>query len=108
MPVSEEDAKGASLATLFGEQNSPRVDAIARREQLKATFGNLTLVHYGVNRSLQHSAFDAKRNALFRESNLHLNRELMQLERWDEDAILRRGRAMFDIARQIWPGPESA
>jgi len=106
MPVTEDEAKGASLATLFDEQASPRTEAIARREQLKATFGNLTLVHYGVNRSLQHGAFDAKRAAFFRESNLHLNRELMQLERWDEDAIIRRGRAMFEIARQIWPGPE--
>ena len=103
--VSEEEAKAATLAVLFGEKESPRVDAIAWREQLKATFGNLTLVHYGVNRSLQHGAFDAKRDAFFRESNLHLNRELMQLKRWDEDAIMRRGRAMFDIACQIWPGP---
>jgi hypothetical protein len=103
--VTEEEANSVALSTLFDEQQSPRVEAIVRREQLKATFGNLTLVHYGVNRSLQHSAFDAKRNALFRESTLQLNRELMQLERWDEDAITQRGRAMFDVALQVWPGP---
>jgi Protein of unknown function (DUF1524) len=53
--------------------------------------GNLTLVHYGVNRSLQNSAFEAKRKALFEHSNLHLNRQLMQLAGWDEAAIAVRG-----------------
>ena len=107
-PVTQEEASTASMSSLFGEPQSPRVEAIARRESLKATFGNLTLVHYGVNRSLQHGPFPSKRDALFRESNLHLNRELMQLERWDEEAITRRGRAMFDIALRVWPGPERA
>lgn len=32
----------------------------------------------------------------------------MQLELWDEDAITQRGRAMFDIALRVWPGPERA
>jgi Protein of unknown function (DUF1524) len=50
--------------------------------------------------------FQSKRNAFFRESNLHLNRELMQLEQWDEDAITQRGRAMFEIALRVWPGPK--
>ena len=104
-PVTPEEASAASLATLFGEQQTPRAEAIARRERLKATFGNLTLVHYGVNRSLQHGAFAAKRDAFFRESNLHLNRGLMQLDRWNEEAITQRGRAMFDVALRVWPGP---
>jgi hypothetical protein len=104
--VTQEQASAASLSALFGEQQVPRAEAISRRERVKATFGNLTLVHYGVNRSLQHGPFDSKRTAFFRESNLHLNRELMQLERWDEDAIAERGRAMFEIALRVWPGPE--
>ena len=60
----------ASLARvqLFDEaQKSPRLEAIVRREDLKATLGNLTLVHYGVNRSLQNAAFPAKRERLFAE-----------------------------------------
>ena len=101
-PVTPEEASAVSLATLFGEQQTPRAEAIVRRERMKATFGNLTLVHYGINRSLQHGAFTAKRNAFFRESNLHLNRSLMQLDGWDEEAITRRGRAMFDVALRIW------
>jgi hypothetical protein len=107
-PVMKEEADAAALSSLFGETQSARAAAISQREKLKATFGNLTLVHYGVNRSLQHAAFPSKRTALFRESNLHLNRELMQLEQWDEDGITQRGRTMFDVALRIWPGPERA
>lgn len=76
-----------------------------KRERLKQTFGNLTLVHYGVNRSLQNSAFVAKREKFFAESNLHLNRSLMRAETWDEQSIEVRGRLLFEVARQIWKGP---
>jgi hypothetical protein len=67
--------------------------------------GNLTLVHYGVNRSLQNHAFDAKRKAMFEHSNLQLNRRLMQRDSWDEAAIADRGEELVKIAMQIWPGP---
>jgi hypothetical protein len=36
---------------------------------LKATLGNLTLVHYGINRSAQNSDFETRRKLLFAESN---------------------------------------
>lgn len=48
---------------------------------------------------------ETKREALFKESNLHLNRPLMTMESWDEDAIDRRGEALFAIARKLWPAP---
>src|SRR5271166_2119574 len=105
-PVTAEEAGAASLAALFGENQTPRGEAISKWERLKATFGNLTLVHYGINRSLQHGAFNAKRETLFAESNLHLNRDLMRADHWDEEAITQRGRALFEIANRIWRGPE--
>jgi hypothetical protein len=104
--VTAEEASATSLGVLFGQQQKPRDEAISKRERLKATFGNLTLVHYGINRSLQHGPFSAKRETLFAESNLHLNRDLMRADPWDEDAITRRGHALFEIANQIWRGPE--
>jgi hypothetical protein len=61
---------------------------------------------YGINRSLQHGPFSAKRETLFVESNLHLNRDLMRVDYWDEEAITQRGRALFEIANRIWRGPE--
>ncbi len=73
---------------LFNEaQRSPRLEAIVPREDLKTTFGNLTLVRYGVNRSLQNAAFPARRERLFAESNLDLNRA---------SSIDQRGRDLFE------------
>jgi hypothetical protein len=85
---------------------SDRHAAIHRRQRSKAQIGNLTLLHCGVNRSLQHHAFDKKRQEFFAHSKLHLNRELMVMKEWNEDAVEQRGRKLFDVARQIWRGPQ--
>jgi hypothetical protein len=95
----------SSLVMIGMEKPDPRIEAINRREKLKATIGNLTLVHYGINRSLQNGPFAEKRERLFAESNLHLNRRLMRAEFWDEAAIEERGSDLFGVARAIWRGP---
>jgi hypothetical protein len=96
-----------ALRASFSDQPVPdRLAAIHRREQCKARMGNLTLLHYGVNRSLQHHAFDRKRKEFFEHSNLHLNRELMVMKEWNEEAIEQRGRTTFDVAKKIWCGPQ--
>jgi hypothetical protein len=69
--------------------------------------GNLTLLHYGINRGLQNREFLLKRERLFQESNLHLNRPLMVLKEWNEEAITLRGQALFDVAVKLWPGPKT-
>jgi hypothetical protein len=101
------EAKEVSLAFLLGTPASEKLDAIGRRENAKATIGNLTLLHYGVNRSLQNREFAVKREKLFQESNLHLNRVLMRREHWDEAGIADRGQALFNVAVKLWRGPES-
>ena len=104
--VTQSDAQ-ASLAASYSDQPLSLLHAaIRRREVAKAKIGNLTLLHYGVNRGLQNHGFARKREALFKVSNLHLNRKLMQLSAWDEDAIDERGRELFEVARLIWGGPE--
>jgi hypothetical protein len=95
-----------SLLAQFDKEND-RDKAIIRREDLKATIGNLTLVHYGVNRSLQNGPFEKKREAFFAESNLHLNRPLMRLQSWGEPSIEQRGRDLFEVGRKIWGGAEA-
>jgi hypothetical protein len=97
-----EDARHASYTD---QPLTSRLEAIRRREATKARLGNLTLLHYGVNRGLQNHAFSKKRERMFAESNLHLNRKLMQAELWHEDAIDERGRQLFEIGRGIWRGP---
>jgi hypothetical protein len=99
------EATVALVKRLATEELDVRTDAILQRQNAVPRLGNLTLVHYGVNRSLQNSAFEAKHKALFEYSNLHLNRHLMQQTRWDEATIAARGEALAKLALQIWPGP---
>ena len=103
--VSMDEANAAAPLRFMGEGLEPKTLAIHRRQDALPRIGNLTLVHYGVNRSLQNHAFDAKRKAMFEHSNLQLNRRLMQRDSWDEAAIADRGEELVKIAMQIWPGP---
>lgn len=104
--VASDEATAASFKRFSSDGIDARTEAILERQDAIPRIGNLTLVHYGVNRSLQNSAFDAKRKALFEHSNLHLNRQLMQRTIWDEAAIAKRGEFLAEIALQIWPGPK--
>jgi len=103
--ATQSESQELSLAVFSDQPLSERQAAIRRRDVAKARLGNLTLLHYGVNRGLQHHAFDKKREALFANSNLHLNRRLMVMPAWDEDEIDRRGRGTFEAAKQIWRAP---
>ena len=47
--AQKSETAGASFAYLFDEPVSERQAAIRRRQEMKATIGNLTLLHYGVN-----------------------------------------------------------
>lgn len=93
------------LAGIMGDTLTNRQLAIQARERAKVTIGNLTLLHYGVNRGLQNREFSLKRERMFAESNLHLNRVLMLADKWDEAAIASRAVGLFDIALKLWPGP---
>jgi hypothetical protein len=106
--ITEDEATRGALAIFAEGEPPPRIKSILRREQLKATWGNLTLAHYGVNRSLQNGPFDEKRDALFAVSNLQLNRTLMLASHWNEEEIEKRGQVLFEVARGIWPGPPVA
>jgi hypothetical protein len=101
----QSEANSAYVAFLSGAALSDRQLAIRRREEAKATLGNLTLAHYGINRGLHNYAFLTKREKFFEVSNLHLNRSLMRLDKWDEDAIAARAQTLFDVAVRLWGGP---
>jgi hypothetical protein len=100
-------SEAGALAFLFNQPSSDKELAIHRREDAKATMGNLTLLHFGVNRGVQNREFLIKREKLFAESNLHLNRLLMRLEKWDEAEIATRGQVLFDVAVKLWQGPRA-
>ena len=103
--VTSDDVAAAASWRHLGEVQDPKIKAILQRQDAVPRIGNLTLVHYGVNRSLQNHAFPEKRRALFEHSNLHLNRQLMQKEAWDEVSIAERGDQLALLALKIWPGP---
>ncbi|TAJ39769.1 MAG: DUF262 domain-containing protein [Reyranella sp.] len=99
------DVTAAYTARVLGQPMTPKLESVHLREAAKVTLGNLTLLHYGANRSLQHHGFVEKRAKFFEVSNLHLNRALMIASKWDENAIRDRGAALFKIALKIWAGP---
>lgn len=103
--VTVDQAEAADRVKHLDEGLDESKRTILRREGAVPRIGNLTLVHYGVNRALQNHGFAEKRAALFEHSNLQLNRELMQRATWDEAAIDARSELLFNAALRIWPGP---
>lgn len=77
--------------------------ATQRRDHLKHTFGNLTLLTKKLNPSISNSGWDTKRPEITKQSKLNLNREFQDVPIWDETPIEQRGRRFAGIAVNIWP-----
>lgn len=103
--ATEELARESVLLSLTGAELEARTAGIVSREKHIPRIGNLTMVHYGVNRSLQNQFFDTKRKAFFEHSHLQLNRALTMHAVWDEAAIQARAEMLFKFASEIWRGP---
>ena len=103
--ASELEVNAAVATQYIVDKPPPRMTAMLDREKHISRFGNLTVVHYGVNRVLQNREYSKKREAFFDHSNLQLNRQLMQQDAWDEASIQARGLALFEFAVKIWRGP---
>ena len=77
-----------------------------RRDRLKHTIGNLTLLTQPMN-SAQSNAGWAEKRVLMHEpergSLLVLNKEIDSIDHWGEAAIEARGVALFEVATKIWP-----
>lgn len=99
-------ASGLTREEMFeAEPHDPVVEATRRRESLLHTLGNLTILAQPLNASLSNSAWEVKKPMLLMNSLLPINLQLQSAEVWDEDAILRRSRQLFDQAQSIWPIP---
>jgi hypothetical protein len=70
-------------------------------------FGNLALVTPEFNTSLSNREFSRKQKEFKRITRLLLNRTLEDVDDWDEERILARGKNLFDVARRRWPHPTS-
>jgi hypothetical protein len=105
--VTAQDVTDATLLALTTTELTDKAKTIAQRQAAVPVLGNLTMVHYGVNRSVQNKEFSVKRQALFEHSNLQLNRTLTAAQSWDEGAIHIRAETLFTHAVRLWPGPSA-
>ncbi len=90
------------------DEDDMPIGRIVRRNRMRETIGNLTLLTQPLNSSVSNGPYVTKRGALQEHSLLVLNREITQKEQWDEDAIVSRSRELFKTAASIWPLPTVA
>lgn len=105
--VNDDESRAAFLASLEGTASAKQT-AINLRNTLIPTIGNLTLLHYGNNRSAQNCSFIDKKRLYLEHTNLHLNRDFMLVAAWDEPVIRQRAEKLFKVAAAVWPAPEPA
>lgn len=79
--------------------------AIARRNMLVNTLGNLTLITGSLNPALSNSSWSMKRPELLKFTKLNLNQYFHSPESnlWDEAAIRSRSEHLFSHVVRIWP-----
>lgn len=104
--VTAEMELGASVAIIMAAEDDSTLGQIVRRNRLKHTIGNLTLLTQPLNSSVSNAGFNEKKLALNEHSLLVLNRELVTHDDWDEVAIERRSADLLKLALQIWPYPQ--
>lgn len=102
--TAQELAQAQTAQWVDEKKLTDRQKALLAREAAIPTFGNLTLLHYGTNRAAKNREFGIKRELFLQHSNLHLNREMLVADRWDEDSILKRAEDISRHALRIWPG----
>lgn len=94
--VLPQTLSGAWMDALGSEAERIHADWLHR-------LGNLTLTAY--NQELWNHPFEKKRKR-YEQSNIVLTRELASYQRWGEEEIRARGRALATEASSIWIGPK--
>ena len=87
------------------EPDNTRAEATKWRNWLLQTFGNLTILTQPLNSAVSNAAWAVKKPELLCSSLLPINQRLHAFEKWDEEAIERRGKELFERAISIWPTP---
>ena len=75
------------------------------RNHILHTLGNLTLVTGSLNSSLSNDPWVKKVVTLQNYSVLLLNVDLKSKPKWNEEAIQKRSKDLFDLAKIVWPYP---
>ena len=101
--ATEEDARQATVATEDQVKIQPKWQAILRRERLRNTVGNLTILNSALNNEIKNREWGFKRDAIRSNTQLRMNFDLASLDKWDEVRIENRSEDIFDIAVVEWP-----
>ena len=101
---SSYDFNRASFDFLVEEDESV-VGQIVRRNRLKHSIGNLSLVTPSFNSKLSNKGFEVKRIEFAEQSVLMLNKDIAKETDWDEQKIEIRSRHISELAKEIWPIP---
>jgi hypothetical protein len=101
--------RGVTVFEQFDKsRSSDDVEATTKRDRVKHTFGNLTLLTQPLNSSVSNSAFERKKPEISKNSALALNRYFQDRDVWDEGLITTRGEMLFAHASEKWPYPVPA
>lgn len=79
----------------------------AERDAVIDRLGNLTLLTGALNSTVSNGPYSVKMPAVRSHSSLALNRDLNQVDHWDEESIAARGLSLFENARRIWMAPSA-
>lgn len=86
-------------------ENTDLQTAREMRSALVHDMGNLTLLTQKLNSKISNGPAKEKLPAIAAQSRLGLNVYFQGRTTWSEDDMLERGKALFEKARSIWPGP---
>lgn len=86
-------------------EDESAVGRIVKRNRIKQTLGNLTLVTQSFNSGVSNLAFETKRQEFDDQSILMLTKDFVKKPKWNEDEIGNRGKALFKHAKRIWSAP---
>jgi len=78
-------------------------DARDERNRAVHTIGNLTLINGKLNPSVSNGSWETKRKALKKHSILVMNKEIVEIDEWDEAGIRKRALELFKTAKSLWP-----
>lgn len=79
------------------------------REEMKHTFGNLTILTDELNPSISNAEWETKRERISDYTVLLVNQQLVNQwwDEWNEDAIAERGKWLGERAAEIWHSPRN-
>lgn len=105
--VLPQEWKSADWLEPVGFETRPESEETAkeRRNRLKHSFGNLTLLTQKLNSSVSNGPYDKKRLKIAKQSTLRLNTHFQDTMKWNEEEIEKRGRILLEEAKNIWPYP---